>query len=147
MGSSSSRGTSLDRGWSGCVFGRVWVGAPPHTDKGLFYFTSSDGLVDLAPGSSGTGDVASMRAGFRMIGSDMGGTPTCKGDARGCRMSGDWLNGEGAWRGDVVYGTEGIEGGIGDEQSDPRKHKGEIRIEPRKLSKPQKVMWGSLRTS
>lgn len=48
----------------------------------------SEGLEDLAPDSRGTGDVASIRAGFRMIGSDMGGTPTCRGDASGCRMSG-----------------------------------------------------------
>lgn len=40
-------------------------------------------------GSRGTGEVASMRAGFRMMGRDMGGTPTCSGEARGCRMSGD----------------------------------------------------------
>lgn len=36
----------------------------------------------------GTGEVASIRAGFRMIGRDIGGTPTCSGEARGCRMSG-----------------------------------------------------------
>lgn len=53
------------------------------------YLTSSDGLVGRGPGSSGTGEVASMRAGLRMIGRDMGGTPTWRGEARGCRMSGD----------------------------------------------------------
>lgn len=83
--------------------------------------TSSEGLIGLGPGSSGTGDVASMRAGFRMIGRDMGGTPTCRGEARGCRMRGDWLKGEGAWAGVVVNGTcrGGIEGGTGDNLSDP----------------------------
>lgn len=75
--------------------------------------TSSDGLVGLGPGSSGTGDVASMRAGFRMIGRDMGGTPTCRGEARGCKMRGDWLKGEGAWAGGGVNGTGGMEGGTG----------------------------------
>lgn len=75
----------------------------------LSYLTSSEGLVGLGPGSSGTGDVASMRAGFRMIGSDIGGTPTCRGEARGCKMRGDWLNGGGAWAGDAGNGT-----GMGD---------------------------------
>lgn len=85
------------------------------------YFTSSEGLVGLGPGISGTGDVASMRAGFRMIGRDIGGTPTCRGEARGCRMRGDWLKGEGAWAGDVVKGTGmgGTEGRTGDDRSDP----------------------------
>lgn len=66
-----------------------------------------------------------MRAGFRMIGRDMGGTPTCRGEARGCRMRGDWLKGDGAWTGDVVNGTGmgGIEGRTGDDRSDPRKHR------------------------
>lgn len=40
-------------------------------------------------GSRGTGEVASMRAGFRMMGRDMGGTPTCSEEAKGCRMRGD----------------------------------------------------------
>lgn len=77
--------------------------------------------MGLGPGSSGTGDVASMRAGFRMIGRDMGGTPTCRGEARGCKMRGDWLRGEGAWAGDVVNGTGmgGIDVGTGDDRSDP----------------------------
>lgn len=66
------------------------------------YLTSSEGPEE---GSSGTGDVASMRAGFRMIGKDMGGTPTCRGEARGCRMRGGWLKAEEAWAGDV-RGTE-----------------------------------------
>lgn len=87
---------------------------------GFSYLTSSEGLVGLGLGSSGTGDVASMRAGFRMIGRDMGGTPTCRGEARGCRMRGDWLKGEEPWAGDVANGTGmgGIEG-TGDDRSDP----------------------------
>lgn len=36
----------------------------------------------------GTGEVASIRAGLRMIGRVIGGTPTCRGEARGCRISG-----------------------------------------------------------
>lgn len=55
--------------------------------------------------SRGTGDVASIRAGLRIIGRGMGGTPTCRGEARGCRMRGDWLKGEVAWTGDAVSGT------------------------------------------
>lgn len=63
-----------------------------------------------------------MRAGFRIIGRDMGGTPTCRGEARGCRMRGDWLKGEGAWVGHVGgTGMGGIEGVAGDGWSDPRK--------------------------
>lgn len=87
------------------------------------YLTTSEGLVGLGPGSSGTGDVASMRAGFRMIGRDMGGTPTCRGEARGCRMRGDWLRGEVAWAEDVVKGTGmgGMDVGTGDDRSDPGK--------------------------
>lgn len=87
----------------------------------MSYLTSLDGLVGLGLGSSGTGEVASMRAGFRMIGKDIGGTPTCRGEARGCRMRGDWLKGVGPWAGDVVNGTgmEGIAGGTGDDRSDP----------------------------
>lgn len=55
------------------------------------YFTSetSLGSVGREAGSNGTGHVASIRAGLRMIGKDMGGTPTCSGEARGCRMRGD----------------------------------------------------------
>lgn len=85
------------------------------------YWTSSEGVVDLGAGSSGTGDVASMRAGLRMIGRDMGGTPTCRGEARGCRMRGDWPKGEGPWTGEVVNGTGmgGIKGGAGDDRPDP----------------------------
>lgn len=44
---------------------------------------------------SGTGEVASMRAGFRMMGSVMGGTPTCSGEVSGCRISGGWASGGG----------------------------------------------------
>lgn len=36
----------------------------------------------------GTGEVASMRAGFRIIGRVIGGTPTCKGEVRGWRIRG-----------------------------------------------------------
>lgn len=81
------------------------------------YLTSSG----LGGGSRGTGDDASMRAGFRMIGRDMGRTPTCRGEARGCRMKGGWLRGEEAWGGEVVNGTGmgGVEAGVGEEQSDP----------------------------
>lgn len=86
--------------------------------------TSLEGLVGLGLESSGTGDVASMRAGFRMIGRGMGGTPTCRGEARGCRMRGDWLKGEEPWAGDTVNGTGmgGMEGGTGDDRSDPGTH-------------------------
>lgn len=69
------------------------------------YLTSSEGLVGRGPGSSGTGDVALMRAGLRMIGRGMDGTPTCRGEARGCRMRGDWLKGEEHWAGDAINGT------------------------------------------
>ncbi len=91
----------------------------------LSYLTSSDRFVGLGLGIRGTGEVASIRAGFKMIGRDMGGTPTCRGEARGCRMRGDWLKGEGPWGEDVVSGTgmAGIEGGTGDDRSDPRKHR------------------------
>lgn len=44
---------------------------------------------------SGTGEVASMRAGLRMMGSVMGGTPTCSGEVSGCRISGGWVSGGG----------------------------------------------------
>lgn len=56
-----------------------------------------------------------------MIGRDMGGTPTCRGEARGCRMRGDWLKGEEPWGGEVVNGTGmgEADGGTGDERSDP----------------------------
>lgn len=56
-----------------------------------------------------------------MIGRDMGGTPTCRGEARGCRMRGDWPKGEGPWTGEVVNGTGmgGIGGGTGDDRPDP----------------------------
>lgn len=69
----------------------------------------------MIPDSSGTGEVASMRAGFRMIGRDMGGTPTCRGEARGCRMRGDWPRGGVAGTGGVVSGggVAGMAGGVG----------------------------------
>lgn len=49
--------------------------------------------------------MASIRAGLRIIGRGMGGTPTCRGEARGCRMRGEWLKGEVPWTGDAVNGT------------------------------------------
>lgn len=55
-----------------------------------------------------------------MIGRDIGGTPTCRGEARGCRMRGDWLMGEGACAVDVNgTGIGGVEGGTGDDWPDP----------------------------
>lgn len=57
----------------------------------MFNLTSdvSAGPAGRGAGSRGTGDVASIRAGFKMIGRDMGGTPTCSGDARGWSIRGD----------------------------------------------------------
>lgn len=46
------------------------------------------GSVGRGVAKRGTGEVASIRAGLRMIGRVIGGTPTCRGEARGCRMSG-----------------------------------------------------------
>lgn len=76
-------------------------------------------------GSRGTGEVASMRAGFRMIGRDIGGTPTCSGEARGCRMSGDWPRGGGDSGGLIFTGVGigGVEGGTGDDLSVPAHRK------------------------
>lgn len=88
------------------------------------YWTSSDGLAGLGPWSSGTGDVASIRAGFRMIGRDMGGTPTCSGEARGCRIRGGWLRAAGGWVGEDASdaGVAGLlAGGTGEERSGPTK--------------------------
>lgn len=62
--------------------------------------------VLVAGGSRGT--VASMRAGLRMIGSDMGGTPTWSGEAKGCRMRGEGPSVEGV-------GLREEEGGVGAE--------------------------------
>lgn len=57
-----------------------------------------------------------MRAGFKMIGRDMGGTPTCRGEARGCRMRVGWLSGEGARAGEVnCTGMGGMEGCPGED--------------------------------
>lgn len=36
-----------------------------------------------------------MSAGLRMMGRVMGGTPTCSGEVRGCRISGGWASGGG----------------------------------------------------
>lgn len=73
----------------------------------------------------GTGEEASMRAGFRMIGRDMGGTPTCRGEARGCRMRGDWQR-DGGDSGEAIFtGLDigGVEGGTGDDLSVPEEEK------------------------
>lgn len=85
----------------------------------MSYLTPSGGLVGLGPESNGTGDVASISAGFRMIGRGIGGTPTCRGEASGCKMRGDWLRGEDTWAGDAVIGTGVTEGGTGEHRSDP----------------------------
>lgn len=79
-------------------------------------------------GSRGTGEVASMRAGFRMIGRDIGGTPTCSREkgARGCKMSGDWHRWGGGDSGGLIFagvGIGGVEGGTGDDLSDPAHRK------------------------
>lgn len=56
-----------------------------------------------------------------MMGRDMGGTPTCRGEASGCRMRGDWLEGEEPGPGgpDNGPGMVGREEGPGEERSDP----------------------------
>lgn len=56
----------------------------------LFSFISEIVMesVDCWVAKRGTGEVASMRAGFRIIGRDKGGTPTCKGEASGWRIRG-----------------------------------------------------------
>lgn len=88
----------------------------------MFYLTSemSAGSDGRDAGSRGTGDVASMRAGFKMIGRVMGGTPTCSGEAKGCRIRGDWVRVGG--ESDVLLtgvGIGGVEGGTGDNLSFP----------------------------
>lgn len=82
--------------------------------------------MGLAAGSRGTGEVASIRAGLRMIGRDMGATPTCRGDARGCRMRGDWLEGGEPWLGGP--GLVGPEQGRGDDGSDPGTDRNHRRV-------------------
>lgn len=79
-------------------------------------------LAGLGPGSSGTGDVASIKAGFKMMGRCMGGTATCSGEANGCRMRGGWLGG----------GGDGLDGaGAGDEPSAPtRQDKTKTHMSP-----------------
>ena len=47
------------------------------------------GSVGRGVAKRGTGEVASMRAGLRMMGRVIGGTPTCSGEAKGCRINGD----------------------------------------------------------
>lgn len=105
-------------GWSLCPAG----GAEPL----WAYLTSSEGLMGLAAGSRGTGEVASIRAGLRMIGRDMGATPTCRGDARGCRMRGDWLEGGEPWLGGP--GLVGLEQGRGGDESDPGTDRNHRRV-------------------
>lgn len=39
--------------------------------------------------SRGTGEVASIKAGLRMIGNDIAGTPTCNGEVKGRKIRGD----------------------------------------------------------
>ena len=83
----------MQRERNGVVRSQVLWYPPPLEAKGqagVFYLTSevSAGSADRG-GSRGTGDVASMRAGFRMIGKDMGGTPTCSGEAKGWSIRGD----------------------------------------------------------
>lgn len=92
---------------------------------GVFYFTSEVSAGSAARGGSrGTGDVASMRAGFRMMGKDMGGTPTCSGEAKGWSIRGDWLRGAGdSEELFTVIGTGGVEGGTGDDLSVPVKER------------------------
>lgn len=53
------------------------------------------GSVGRGVAKRGTGEVASMSAGLRMMGRVMGGTPTCSGEVKGCRISGGWANGGG----------------------------------------------------
>jgi hypothetical protein len=53
------------------------------------------GSVGRGVARRGTGEVASISAGLRMMGRVMGGTPTCSGEAKGCRISGDWVRGGG----------------------------------------------------
>lgn len=53
------------------------------------------GSVGRGVAKRGTGEVASISAGFRMMGRVMGGTPTCSGEVRGCRISGGWVSGGG----------------------------------------------------
>lgn len=52
--------------------------------------TSEVGMGSVGRGVArrGTGEVASMRAGLRIIGRVMGGTPTWRGEAKGCRING-----------------------------------------------------------
>lgn len=53
------------------------------------------GSVGRGVAKRGTGEVASMSAGLRMMGRVMGGTPTCSGEVKGCRISGGWASGGG----------------------------------------------------
>lgn len=85
----------------------------------MLYLTSevSAGSVGRDAGSRGTGDVASMRAGFKMIGSVMGGTPTCSGEARGWSIRGDWVR-VGGESGELLTGVGigEVAGGTGEDR-------------------------------
>lgn len=65
------------------------------------------GSVGRGVAKRGTGEVASMSAGLRMMGKVMGGTPTCSGEVKGCRISGGWVSGGGpSWEGLSLLGLE-----------------------------------------
>lgn len=50
-----------------------------------------------------------MSAGLRMMGRVMGGTPTCSGEVKGCRISGGWVSGGGpSWAGLSLLGLEAM---------------------------------------
>lgn len=82
----------------------------------------------------GTGEVASIRAGLRMIGRVIGGTPTCRGEVRGCRMSGgcavvggmsvtglDLVEADGGKEGEAEVLMAGEAGAVGLSESGRRK--------------------------
>jgi len=97
--------------------------APPRRGSRVAHFTPWAGLAGRGrqSGRRGRGEEASMRAGFRMMGRAMGATPTCRGDASGCRIRRDWLVGEGPRAGDTLRGG-GVRGqgrGTGDDRSVP----------------------------
>lgn len=55
-----------------------------------------------------------MSAGLRMMGRVMGGTPTCSGEVRGCRISGGWASGGGPSGGGLSLLGLGATGDPGD---------------------------------
>lgn len=70
------------------------------------------GSVGRGVAKRGTGEVASIRAGLRMIGRVIGGTPTCRGEARGCRMSGGCaVVGGTSAAGLALVGADAVKGG------------------------------------